>query len=198
MVRAVTEVRVEAARYANPLTFLPGNVPLNSHIDRLIANGAAFVACYFDLDHFKPFNDRYGYWQGDEVLKATGNTLASVCEPTRDFLGHVGGDDFLVLFQSDDWRERVERAIGTFNELVTRFYAPMERIAGGIHGEDRLARPTFYGFVRLSAGAVCIGPGAARGSAHVSTVAAVAKRWAKEHASGFAVLELSEFDAGVM
>ncbi|SAK45889.1 hypothetical protein [Caballeronia ptereochthonis] len=77
-------------------------------------------------------------------------------------------------------------------------YSPQERLAGGIHGEDRLARRTFFGFVRLSAGAVCVEPGAARGSAHVSTVAAVAKRWAKEHASGFAVLELGEFDSGVM
>lgn len=143
MVRAVTEVRVEAARYANPLTFLPGNVPLNSHIDRLIANGSAFVACYFDLDHFKPFNDRYGYWQGDEVLKAAANALASVCEPTRDFLGHIGGDDFLLLFQSDDWRERVARAMHAFDELVMRFYSPEERLAGGIHGEDRFARPAF-------------------------------------------------------
>ncbi|SAK44032.1 diguanylate cyclase/phosphodiesterase [Caballeronia hypogeia] len=198
MVRAVTEVRVEAARYANPLTFLPGNVPLNSHIDRLVAHGSAFVACYFDLDHFKPFNDRYGYWQGDEVLKATANTLASVCEPTRDFLGHVGGDDFLLLFQSDDWRERIEQAIAAFNELVKRFYAPEERLAGGILGTDRLGRPTFFGFVRLSAGAVCIEAGAARGSAHVSTVAAVAKRWAKEHTRGFAVLELAEFDTGTI
>ncbi len=58
----------------------------------------------------KPFNYRYGYWQGDEVLKATAATLASICEPTRDFLGHIGGDDFLILFQSDDWQARVQRA----------------------------------------------------------------------------------------
>jgi EAL domain-containing protein (putative c-di-GMP-specific phosphodiesterase class I)/GGDEF domain-containing protein len=191
MVRAVTEVRVEAARYANPLTFLPGNVPLNSHIDRLIRNRSVFVACYFDLDHFKPFNDRYGYWQGDEVLKAAASTLASVCEPTRDFLGHIGGDDFLLLFQSDDWRDRAMRAIDTFNEIVKRFYSPEERLAGGIFGEDRLARPTFFGFVRLSAGAVCVGPESARGSSHVSAAAAVAKRLAKE-ASGLAVMDLDD------
>lgn len=91
MVRAVTEVRVEAARYANPLTFLPGNVPLNSHIDRLIANGSAFVACYFDLDHFKPFNDRYGYWQGDEVLKATANTSRQSASRRAIFSGTSAG-----------------------------------------------------------------------------------------------------------
>ncbi|WP_277182256.1 phosphodiesterase [Caballeronia sp. BR00000012568055] len=193
MVRAVTEVRVEAARYANPLTFLPGNVPLNSHIDRLIANGSAFVACYFDLDHFKPFNDRYGYWQGDEVLKTAANTLASVCEPTRDFLGHIGGDDFLLLFQSEDWRSRASLAIEAFNELVKRFYSAEERLAGGIPGEDRLGRPTFFGFVRLSVGAVCVGPNEARGSAHVSAAAAVAKRMAKEEQGGVAVMSIGQF-----
>ncbi len=171
MVRAVTEVRVEAARYANPLTFLPGNVPLNSHIDCLIENGSEFVSFYFDLDHFKPFNDRYDYWQGDEMLKAV-STLKSVCGPTRDFLGHIGGDDFLLLFQSDDWRARAVRAIDTFNEIVKRFYSPEERLAGGIPGQDRLARPTFFGFVRLSA-------------------AAVAKRPAKE-ASGLDVMDLDD------
>jgi diguanylate cyclase (GGDEF)-like protein len=195
MVRAVTEVRVEAAHYANPLTFLPGNVPLNSHIDRLIANRSAFVACYFDLDHFKPFNDRYGYWQGDEMLKTAASTLTSICEPTRDFLGHIGGDDFLLLFQSDDWRDRAAFAMEAFNEFVKRFYSPEERLAGGIPGEDRLARPTFFGFVRLSVGAVCIGPGEARGSAQVSAVAALAKRRAKEDSCGFAMLRLAEYES---
>ena len=64
LVRAVTEVRLEAARYANPLTFLPGNIPISSHIARLLGNDAAFHACYVDLNHFKPFNDQSGYWQG--------------------------------------------------------------------------------------------------------------------------------------
>ncbi|OAK89933.1 hypothetical protein AB851_17870 [Ralstonia pseudosolanacearum] len=64
-----------------------------------------------DLNHFKPFNDQYGYWQGDEMLKMAAAVLAAACEPTRDFLGHVGGDDFLVLFQSADWRTRIQRGI---------------------------------------------------------------------------------------
>ncbi|MBR7513801.1 GGDEF domain-containing protein, partial [Mycobacterium tuberculosis] len=69
LVRTVTEIRIEAARYANPLTFLPGNIPLNLHIERLLEANAEFYACYVDLNHFKPFNDQYGYWQGDEMLK---------------------------------------------------------------------------------------------------------------------------------
>ena len=168
-------------------------MPLNSHIDRLVAHGSEFVACYVDLDNFKPFNDRYGYWQGDEVLKATAATLASICEPTRDFLGHIGGDDFLILFQSDDWQARVQRAISGFDELAQRFYSAEDRVAGGIHGEDRLARRTFFGFVRLSAGAVRVAAGTAHGSAHVSTVAAIAKGRAKNEASGFVTLDFRDF-----
>ncbi|WP_027211627.1 EAL domain-containing protein [Burkholderia sp. WSM2232] len=197
LVRAVTEVRIEAARYANPLTFLPGNIPISSHIARLVGNHAGFYACYVDLNHFKPFNDQYGYWQGDEVLKFAAAVLADVCDPMRDFLGHVGGDDFLILFQSDDWRERVLRAIHVFNEGAQRFYAPADRLAGGIHGEDRRGNPTFFGFVTMAIGCVRVEPNSADGaplynSEEVATVAALAKRRAKLEASGFVLIDAQE------
>ncbi|MDR6201841.1 MULTISPECIES: EAL domain-containing protein [Paraburkholderia] len=197
LVRAVTEVRIEAARYANPLTFLPGNIPISSHIARLVGNHAGFYACYVDLNHFKPFNDQYGYWQGDEVLKFAAAVLADVCDPTRDFLGHVGGDDFLILFQSDDWRERVLRAIHAFNEGAQRFYAPADRLAGGIHGEDRRGNPTFFGFVTMAIGCVRVEPDSADGvslynSEAIATVAALAKRRAKLEASGFVLIGAEE------
>jgi EAL domain-containing protein (putative c-di-GMP-specific phosphodiesterase class I)/GGDEF domain-containing protein len=196
LVRAVTEVRIEAARYANPLTFLPGNIPISSHIARLVEHRAQFCACYVDLNHFKPFNDRYGYWQGDEVLKFAAASLADVCDPTRDFLGHVGGDDFLVLFQSDDWRERVDRALRTFDAGALRFYADEDRDAGGIHGEDRRGNPTFFGFVTMAIGCVRIAAGA-RGGLHygseeIASAAALAKHRAKQEASGLFVIDLDE------
>ncbi|HEX7933734.1 MAG TPA: phosphodiesterase [Paraburkholderia sp.] len=197
LVRAVTEVRIEAARYANPLTFLPGNIPISSHIARLVGAHASFYACYVDLNHFKPFNDQYGYWQGDEVLKFAAAVLADVCDPTRDFLGHVGGDDFLILFQSDDWRERALRAIHVFNEGAQRYYAPVDRLAGGIHGEDRRGNPTFFGFVTMAIGCVHVEPRPASGPAlynseEIATVAALAKRRAKLEPSGFVVIDAEE------
>ncbi|MBP0588745.1 phosphodiesterase [Paraburkholderia sp. LEh10] len=198
LVRAVTEVRIEAARYANPLTFLPGNIPISSHIARLLGHDACFYACYVDLNHFKPFNDQYGYWQGDEVLKFAANVLAQVCDPTRDFLGHVGGDDFLVLFQSDDWRERAQRAIQIFNEGAQRFYAPGDRLAGGIHGEDRRGNPTFCGFVTMAIGCVQVQPqagGPMYSSEDIASVAALAKRRAKSEASGLVLVEFEESQA---
>ncbi|MGF6775995.1 EAL domain-containing protein [Paraburkholderia sp. GAS334] len=198
LVRAVTEVRIEAARYANPLTFLPGNIPISSHIARLVSNDAAFYACYVDLNHFKPFNDEYGYWQGDEVLKFAAAVLADVCDPTRDFLGHVGGDDFLILFQSDDWRERALRAIHAFNEGAQRFYAPADRLAGGIHGEDRRGNPTFFGFVTMAIGGVRVQPDsdvALYTSEEIASVAALAKRRAKQEPSGFVLIDSDESEA---
>jgi GGDEF domain-containing protein len=195
LVRAVTEVRIEAARYANPLTFLPGNIPISSHIARLLGNAANFHACYVDLNHFKPFNDQYGYWQGDEVLKLAAAVLADVCDPTRDFLGHVGGDDFLILFQSEDWRDRALRAIDVFNEGAQRYYAPGDRLAGGIHGEDRRGNPTFFSFVTMAIGCVHVEPNSASSlysSEEIATVAALAKRRAKQEEQGFVLIGAEE------
>ncbi|CAG9273529.1 EAL domain-containing protein [Paraburkholderia unamae] len=191
LVRAVTEVRIQAARYANPLTFLPGNIPISSHIERLLSHDAGFHACYVDLNQFKPFNDQYGYWQGDEVLKFAATVLADACDPTRDFLGHVGGDDFLILFQSETWRERARQAIEAFNEGAQRFYAPGDRLAGGIHGEDRHGNPTFFSFVTMAIGCVHIAPG--QGTQHssdaIASLAAIAKRSAKKEATGLVVID---------
>ncbi|KVZ37545.1 EAL domain-containing protein [Burkholderia ubonensis] len=197
LVRAVTEMRIEAARYANPLTFLPGNIPISAHIDRLLARDAGFHACYVDLNQFKPFNDQYGYWQGDEVLKYAATVLAGICDPQRDFLGHVGGDDFLVLFQSDDWHARAAAAIGRFNDGAQRFYTLADQRAGGLHGEDRHGNPAFFGFVTMAIGAVGVPAGAHRamryGSDEIASVAALAKRRAKQQPDGLAVVDL---DAG--
>lgn len=199
LVRAVTEVRIEAARYANPLTFLPGNIPISSHIARLVDNEAGFHACYVDLNQFKPFNDQYGYWQGDEVLKFAATVLAHVCDPTRDFLGHVGGDDFLVLFQSADWTARVKRAIRHFNEGAQRFYAPADRLAGGLRGEDRYGNPAFHGFVTMAIGCVHVPPAAGRalryGSDEIASVAALAKRRAKQQPGGYFLIDIEEGSA---
>ena len=68
LVRAVTERRIEAARHANPLTFLPGNIPITEHIRRLLDSKVVFAAAYFDLNNFKPYNDLYGYFMSPEEI----------------------------------------------------------------------------------------------------------------------------------
>ena len=108
LVRSVAEVRLEAVHHANPLIFLPGNIPISQHIERLMDAGADFVACYADLNHFKLFNDYCGYWRGDEMIRLVAKLALAHCDAKRDLVGHVGGDDFIFLFQSSDragvWR----------------------------------------------------------------------------------------------
>jgi diguanylate cyclase (GGDEF)-like protein len=179
LVRSVTELRLEAARHANPLTFLPGNIPISLHIKRLLDSGAAFVACYLDMNHFKPFNDQYGYWQGDEMIRLLARLAAAHSDPQRDFVGHVGGDDFLILFQSTDWRQRCERVIREFAELARELYDESARQAGGIQAEDRHGVLRFFPFTTLSVGALRVEGGQFADAEEVASRAALAKRQAK-------------------
>jgi diguanylate cyclase (GGDEF)-like protein len=187
LVRVVTEARIEAARHANPLTFLPGNIPISEHIGRLLESGGEFVACYGDLNDFKPYNDHYGYWRGDEMIRLVARTLVSHCDPRRDFVGHVGGDDFVVLFQSDDWMGRCERIVAAFNDKARTLFDAEALARGGIEAEDRHGVQRFFGFTTLSIGAVPVTPGAFQRPEDVASAAASAKHKAKASSQGLAI-----------
>jgi GGDEF domain-containing protein len=179
LVRRVTESRIEAARHANPLTFLPGNIPLTEHIERLLASGGEFVACYGDLNQFKPFNDHYGYWRGDEMIRLMARLSVACADPQRDFIGHVGGDDFILLFQSNDWEDRCEKLVADFNLNARSMYDDAGRAAGGVYAEDRQGVMRFFSFTTLSIGAVRVRKGQFRNADDVANAAASAKHAAK-------------------
>ncbi len=188
LVRSVTETRIEAARHANPLTFLPGNVPISQHLDRLLKSGADFVACYADLNHFKPFNDQYGYWRGDDMIRLLARIIKSSCDPQCDFVGHVGGDDFVVVFQSPDWRTRCERIIEELRNEARLLFDSQAQEIGGIQAEDRHGVERFFPCTTLSIGAVMVRPGMFRKAEEVASFAAAAKHRAKSSDSGFYLL----------
>jgi len=187
LVRVVTEVRMEAARHANPLTFLPGNIPISEHISRLLASGVDFVACYADLNDFKPFNDHYGYWRGDEMIRLLARTVVARADARRDFVGHVGGDDFVVLFQSGDWLERCEEIISVFNERASTLFDAEALRRGGIDAEDRHGVMRFFKFTTLSIGVVRVRAGQFTKPEDVASAAASAKHHAKVSALGLFV-----------
>lgn len=189
LVRAVTEARIEAARHANPLTFLPGNIPISDHITRLLDNGRRFVACYADLNNFKPFNDVYGYWRGDEVIRLAARVITAHADARRDFVGHVGGDDFIVLFQSEDWMQRCARMSAEFDYLAAQLYDEDARQRGGIEAEDRHGVMRFHACTTLSMGALEVVPGRMRHAEDVASAAAAAKRNAKQHKKSLWLLE---------
>lgn len=191
LVRSVTEVRMEAARHANPLTFLPGNIPISLHVKRLLDSGAVFTACYLDMNNFKPFNDHYGYWKGDEMIRLLAKLVVTHCDPQRDFVGHVGGDDFLVLFQSEDWQWRCERIISEFADRAKELFDEEARLRGGIDAEDRHGVMRFFPCTTLSIGALKIASSKYRDAEEVATQAALAKHEAKMSGSGLYVLDRS-------
>ncbi len=179
LVRNVTESRIEAARHANPLTLLPGNIPITEHINRLLKSEGDFVVCYADLLNFKPFNDHFGYWHGDEMIKLVASTLLAHCDAQRDFIGHVGGDDFVLLFQDEAWEPRCRRITDQFNAAARTLYDDAARSAGGIQAEDRSGVTRFFPLTTLYFGVVCVSAGQFQQADRVASAAARAKQAAK-------------------
>lgn len=180
LLRLFTQMQLSAARYANPLTLLPGNVPINEHIDGLLQANVSFVTCYFDLDFFKPFNDIYGYKKGDDAIQLLGTLLREKCAEEIDFIGHIGGDDFIVLFQSQDWQQRCNAILERFAEVAKWFYSEEERNRGGMEVEDRQGNRTFQPLMSISIGAVVANSNHFNSSHDVSSAAAIAKKQAKK------------------
>lgn len=179
LLKLITELKIRNARYANPLTLLPGNVPINREIDMLLRQLIDFRVAYFDLNNFKPYNDSYGYSKGDQVIRLMGELLNHYAQGSNNFVGHIGGDDFVVIFRSADWQECCERIIAEFDDRVRAFYSPQDLQRAGIEALDRNGNPAFYPLLGLAIGVVH--PDASRCDSHneVAELATQAKKEAK-------------------
>lgn len=179
LLEKITDLRVHSARYANPLTLLPGNIPIQNHIEALLKARRPFVAAYCDLDCFKPFNDVYGYKKGDQVIQMLGRILVEHTDSTLDFVGHIGGDDFIVIFESPDWRDRCERILEVFAYQGPRFYNKEDRRRGGIVTQNRQGQEQFFSMLSLSIGVVQPDPEHCHSHHDVAILATDAKHQAK-------------------
>jgi diguanylate cyclase (GGDEF)-like protein len=137
LLRQITAQQIQAARHSNPLTGLPGNREIQRHLSQWLARRRHFVACHLDLDHFKPFNDAYGYARGDQVLLHVSQVITQIVRPRVDFVGHVGGDDFIFLMRSQDWTLRLITLIEELEASLVNFHSSEHREAGGLVGVDR-------------------------------------------------------------
>ncbi len=182
LMATITEMQISAARYANPLTQLPGNVPINEHIDRILKSGQSFVATYIDIDNFKPYNDTFGYRRGDDVIQALARLICEAADERSDFVGHIGGDDFFVIFRSPEWERRCWQIIDRFAAAVGSLLGGDERQRGGYMAENRRGELSFQPLPTLSIGAVRIGPGECESHREVAVAASVAKKQAKKKA----------------
>lgn len=179
LLKWMTELRIRNARFANSLTLLPGNVPINAEIDRLLQQASDFHIAYFDLNHFKPFNDCYGYSRGDEVIRELSELISLFVSSGDNFLGHLGGDDFVVIFRHHDWRKTCESILSAFAERVQTFCRISDLDAGGIWGRDGNGQTTFFPLLSLAIGVVHPDPYKCSSCHEVAELAGEAKQQAK-------------------
>lgn len=180
LLRHLTQQQLQHARYANPLSMLPGNVPIYRQVDELIKHQRKFNFAYFDLNNFKPFNDIYGYAKGDQVIQLVACILQKHCKD-HDFLGHIGGDDFVVIFQHPQWRICCERIIADFDEQIKSFYSDEHVQAGGIEAKSRTGDIQFYSLLSLAVGVVEPNLTICHSHHDVAELASDAKKQAKQY-----------------
>jgi PleD family two-component response regulator len=147
--------RTEELKAMSPLTGLPGNVLIEREIERRIEEGRQFAVLYADLDHFKAYNDRYGFARGDELLRATARVLQECSLEIGgpgSFVGHVGGDDFVLVTDPQPARAIAQAAIERFDRETPPLYDPGDASMGYVEGKDRQGRPVRFPLVSLSIG----------------------------------------------
>ena len=142
---------------SSPLTRLPGGIAIENAVIKKIESCKPFAFCMFDLDNFKPFNDRYGYSRGNEVIK---NTAKIIQECSReagsgtDFIGHIGGDDFALITSPDRFEDICTAVIKKFDEQIVKYYNPEDREAGQISSVNRQGITMTFPIMTISIAAV--------------------------------------------
>ncbi|MBU2280917.1 MAG: GGDEF domain-containing protein [Gammaproteobacteria bacterium] len=182
--KRVSDNKVQLARYANPLTMLPGNVPIYRHIDQLLLGTQPFAVAYLDLNHFKPYNDFYGYSKGDLVIQLLADIIQQEVNSHVDFVGHIGGDDFIIVFPDDDAAACCQRIITQFQQRIVFYYEPQHVADKGFHAHDRSGGSHFYPLLTLAIGLVSPDPQQCRSHHDVSALVTAAKQQAKKIAEG--------------
>ena len=125
---------------ANPLTKLPGNVSIQRELERRIASGEAYAVCYIDLNRFKAFNDHYGFKRGDEVIQRTAEVLLQSVRShgtPQDFIGHIGGDDFIVITSRGRAEALCDAIVRSFDVMALGLYDEEDRARGYLVHTDR-------------------------------------------------------------
>ncbi|MBU4305575.1 MAG: response regulator [Candidatus Omnitrophica bacterium] len=142
---------------ANPLSRLPGNVTIMSELEAAINSGKQFAVCYLDLDKFKAFNDTYGFEHGDEVIRETARIILNVVHEQGnpdDFVGHIGGDDYVFLTTLDKAEELCIKIIENFDQAAPTFYTNEDRQRGYVVAKDRQGKELRLPLISISIGIV--------------------------------------------
>lgn len=184
--------RSERTLDANPLTKLPGNTSIIRYTQRLIDERTDFGLAYCDVDHFKPFNDKYGFARGDEILMMTSRILLNTVKAQQlpfSFVGHVGGDDFVAIVPAEAAEDVCKQIIAAFDGIVPNFYDEEDRRRGGIVSTDRQGVLRAFPLMGLSIAVVFNRQGSLRHYGEASHIAMNLKKKAKEDPQSSYVLD---------
>jgi EAL domain-containing protein (putative c-di-GMP-specific phosphodiesterase class I)/GGDEF domain-containing protein len=175
LVREMTQLHSDAARYANPLTGLPGEVPVARHAGRLLAARAPFAACWCGLVAFRGYNERYGYDRGDQMIKLVARVLSAAAQEDADFVAHLGGDRFVLLLQGDGAQTRVREALSLFAANVEGLFDREDLARGRIELRGRRGEVRTSPLTTLAIGMVEVPAGADAGYVQIAAAAAQAR-----------------------
>lgn len=153
LLEATTQIEINRAKHANPLTGLPGNVMVERELERVVHDEKAFAVLYFDLDNFKAYNDAYGFEQGDRALGLTAQVIQTVLYEqygTDCFLGHIGGDDFVAIVYHAEVSQLCESLIERFDSRIQSLYNEADRKQGHIVARNRHGAEEVFPLMSIS------------------------------------------------
>lgn len=156
LLRKVTQLRVRPDHQENILTMLPGNTPLGNCVNELLERGKAFNIALMDLTNFKPFNNHYSHYAGDQMLIMFAEILRKHTQREGNFAGHIGGDDFILVMPESSWKNLLTSIFKEFKHKVLSFYSEKDIAQGGTLIKDLDGKEELLEFVSLSAGVLSI------------------------------------------
>ncbi len=169
---------------ASPLTRLPGNIAIEQQLEKRLAEKRAFSLCHADLDNFKPFADKYGYAWASEIIKEVADILLGALKTSgldSDFVGHIGGDDFIIITEPMRAEQICRQVIADFDRRTMRFYEEADRASGFIIGKDRRGNVQQFPLMTISIGIVTDDGSRFENALAMARVAADLKESAKAH-----------------
>lgn len=184
--------RIDRNRLANPLTGLQGNLEIQGEINRRIAKNELFTVIYVDLDNFKAYNDVYGFASGDRAIKMTADIVMDNVHTfgsSRDFVGHIGGDDFVIISVPDAVDPICRGIISDFDEKIIEFYTFEDRVRGYISTTDRQGIEKNYPIMTISLAVLSNENRELQNHIQVAEIAAELKKKAKMHTGSKYVID---------
>src|SRR5437016_3074478 len=165
---------------ANPLSRLPGNVTIEHEILNRIEQKVPFAVLYLDLNDFKAYNDIYGFVKGDDVIRETARIILMQSLASQGFVGHIGGDDFIVLTPPEEAEKLCQKIIKVFDAKSPEFYTPEDRARGYVETKDRRGQLSRFPLLSVAIGVVTTQTRPLTSLGEVSKIGAEMKHFAKE------------------